>query len=92
LTQKELITGGTGRTVILGAVCYQIATKNMASGFGAETWGIGPGSFTVALNKLIFANPFRRLRETPRPLLDAEPGSANLIELFSTYVSEDSEI
>jgi hypothetical protein len=34
----------------------------MASGFGAETWGIGPGSFTVALNKLIFANPFRRLR------------------------------
>jgi len=37
LTQKELITGGTGRTVILGAICYQIATKNMASGFGAES-------------------------------------------------------
>jgi hypothetical protein len=42
LTLKELITGGTGRTVILGAICYQIATKNMASGFGAESWGIGP--------------------------------------------------
>jgi hypothetical protein len=35
LTLKELITGGTGRTVIIGAICYQIATKNMASGFGA---------------------------------------------------------
>jgi hypothetical protein len=53
LTQKELITGGTGRTVILGAICYQIATKNMASGFGAESWGIGP--FTSHLNNLIFA-------------------------------------
>jgi hypothetical protein len=42
LTQKELITGGTGRTVILGAICYQIATTNMARGFGAESWGIGP--------------------------------------------------
>jgi hypothetical protein len=29
VTLKELITGGTGRTVILGAICYQIATKNM---------------------------------------------------------------
>ena len=27
MTRKELITGGTGRTVILGAICYQIATK-----------------------------------------------------------------
>jgi hypothetical protein len=27
LTLKELITGGTGGTVILGAICYQIATK-----------------------------------------------------------------
>jgi hypothetical protein len=34
LTQKELITGGTGRTVILGAICYQIATK---------TWQVGSG-------------------------------------------------
>jgi hypothetical protein len=54
LTQKELITGGTGRTVILGAICYQIATKNMASGFGAESWGIGP--FTSHLNNLVFAS------------------------------------
>jgi hypothetical protein len=44
LAQKELITGGTGRTVILGAICYEIATKNMASGFGAESWGIGPSA------------------------------------------------
>jgi hypothetical protein len=51
LIQKELIAGGTGRTVILGAICYQIATKNMASGFGAETWGIGP--FTVTLYILV---------------------------------------
>jgi hypothetical protein len=64
----------------------------MASGFGAETRGIGLGSFTVALNKLIFANPFRRLGDTPRPLLDAEAGSVNLVELFSPYVSEDAEI
>jgi hypothetical protein len=27
LTQKELITEGAGRTVILGAICYQIATE-----------------------------------------------------------------
>src|ERR1700730_10976056 len=53
LTLKELITGGTGRTVILGAICYQIATKNMASGFGAESWGIGP--FTSHLDNLSFA-------------------------------------
>jgi hypothetical protein len=43
---KGLITGGTGRTVVLGAICYQIANKNMASGFGAESWGIGPFTFT----------------------------------------------
>jgi hypothetical protein len=28
--------------VIIGAICYQIATKNMASGFGAEAWGSAP--------------------------------------------------
>ena len=50
MTLKGLITGGIGRTVILGAICYQIATKNMASGFGAESWGIGP--VTVALEHL----------------------------------------
>jgi hypothetical protein len=49
LILKGLITGGTGRTVILGAICYQIATKNMASGLGAESWGIGP--FTVTLKR-----------------------------------------
>jgi hypothetical protein len=32
MTLKELITGGTGKTVILGAICYQIATK---------TWQVG---------------------------------------------------
>ena len=53
MTLKGLITGGTGRTVILGAICYQIATKNLASGFGAESWGISP--FISVLNELIFA-------------------------------------
>jgi hypothetical protein len=47
LTQKELITGGTGRTVILGAICYQIATKTWQVGSGAESWGIGPFAFTL---------------------------------------------
>jgi hypothetical protein len=42
LTLKELMTGETGRTVILGAICYQIATKNMTSGFGAEFVGDRP--------------------------------------------------
>jgi hypothetical protein len=46
LTLKELITGGTGRTVILGAICYQIATKTWQVGSGAESWGIGPFAFT----------------------------------------------
>jgi hypothetical protein len=56
LTQKELIAGGTGRTVILGAICHQIATKNMASGFGAESWGIGPITFALEhLDLLIVA-------------------------------------
>jgi len=36
----------------LGAICYQIATKNMASWFGAES-GFSP--FTSHLNNLIFA-------------------------------------
>ena len=26
-------------------MCYQIATKTMASGLGAESWGIGPFSY-----------------------------------------------
>src|ERR1700732_3609615 len=34
-------------SIILGAICYQIATKNMASGFGAESWGIGPFTNTL---------------------------------------------
>ena len=38
----ELVTGGTGRTVILGGIRYQNATKNMTSGFGAEIVGDRP--------------------------------------------------
>jgi hypothetical protein len=37
----------TGRTVILGAICYQIATKTWQVGSGAESWGIGPFAFTL---------------------------------------------
>jgi hypothetical protein len=36
----------SGRTVILGAICYQIATKTWQVGSGAESWGIGPFAFT----------------------------------------------
>jgi hypothetical protein len=42
LTQKELITGGTGRTVILGAICYQIATKTWQVGSGLNRGGSAP--------------------------------------------------
>ncbi len=34
------MSGETGRTVIRGAICYQIATKNMASRFGLNRAGI----------------------------------------------------
>jgi hypothetical protein len=33
------------KTGLIGAICYQIATKKLTSGFGAEPWGIGP--FTI---------------------------------------------
>jgi hypothetical protein len=67
LTQKDLITGGTGRTVILGAICYQIATKNTASVFGAESWGISPFTVTFLFRRLgslphVIAEPYHRRR------------------------------
>ena len=38
-------TVSTGRTVRLGAICYQIATKNMPSGFGGRIVGDRPLCF-----------------------------------------------
>jgi hypothetical protein len=42
LILKGLITGGTGRTAILGAICYQIATKTWQVGSGLNRGGSAP--------------------------------------------------
>jgi hypothetical protein len=60
LTQKGVITGGTGRTVILGAICYQIATKTWQVGSGLNRGGIGP--FTVKQRTEFPFSPLRHLR------------------------------
>jgi hypothetical protein len=42
LTQKELITEGTGRTAILGAICCQIASKTCKWVWGLNRGGSAP--------------------------------------------------
>jgi hypothetical protein len=69
--------------VIIGAICYQIATKNMASGFGAESWGSAPSLshlFAVVRERYRDVTPIVNLTAqiaTATVLLESAPGSVH---------------